>query len=77
MTDHYPTLSSIRNCCKIFPTVEYAYTAIPTYPSGQIGFMLLSNTAGDGTCVSLSHVPFFVSPHTHAHSPLNISHDTI
>jgi hypothetical protein len=33
------------NCCKTFPTVEYAYTAIPTYPSGQIGFMLLSNTA--------------------------------
>lgn len=32
-------------CCDIFPTVEYAYTAIPTYPSGQIGFMLLSNTA--------------------------------
>lgn len=32
-----------RACCDIFPTVEYAYTAIPTYPSGQIGFMLLTN----------------------------------
>lgn len=32
-----------RACCDIFPTVEYGYTAIPTYPSGQIGFMLLSN----------------------------------
>lgn len=37
-----------RNCCALFPTVEYAYTAIPTYPSGQIGFMILSNTAADG-----------------------------
>lgn len=42
-------------CCDIFPTVEYAYTAIPTYPSGQIGFMLLSNTA-QGT-----HWPCFAS----------------
>jgi spermidine synthase len=36
-----------RACCDLFPTVEYAYTAIPTYPSGQIGFMLLSNTASE------------------------------
>ena len=26
-----------------FPVVEYAYTTIPSYPSGQIGFMLASN----------------------------------
>jgi spermidine synthase len=37
-----------RACCDIFPSVEYAYTAIPTYPSGQIGFMILSNTAKEG-----------------------------
>lgn len=24
----------------IFPTVHYAYTTIPTYPSGQIGFII-------------------------------------
>ncbi len=34
-----------RACCDLFSNVEYAYTAIPTYPSGQIGFMLLSNTS--------------------------------
>lgn len=33
--------ASIRN---IFPVVQYAYTTIPTYPSGQIGFMLCSKT---------------------------------
>lgn len=24
----------------MFPVAEYAYTTIPTYPSGQIGFMV-------------------------------------
>lgn len=33
----------MRNFCKtLFPVVEYAYGTIPTYPSGQIGFMLCS-----------------------------------
>ncbi|KAJ2411373.1 putrescine aminopropyltransferase, partial [Coemansia sp. RSA 2530] len=27
---------------KLFPVAEYAYTTIPTYPSGQIGFILCS-----------------------------------
>lgn len=48
-------LRNKRNCCALFPTVEYAYTAIPTYPSGQIGFMLLSTTDGGGTSVRRMH----------------------
>ncbi|KAK7450502.1 hypothetical protein BaRGS_00039933 [Batillaria attramentaria] len=39
-------LDLIRNmqefCRTLFPTVSYAYTTIPTYPSGQIGFILCS-----------------------------------
>ena len=31
-----------KACSEVFPTVEYAYTTIPTYPSGQIGFMVCS-----------------------------------
>ena len=31
-----------KSCKEVFPTVEYAYTTIPTYPSGQIGFMVCS-----------------------------------
>ncbi|KAJ1718974.1 putrescine aminopropyltransferase [Coemansia erecta] len=27
---------------ELFPVAEYAYTTIPTYPSGQIGFILCS-----------------------------------
>ncbi|KAL7565842.1 hypothetical protein ACA910_007402 [Epithemia clementina (nom. ined.)] len=34
-----PLLSSIAT---FYETVEYAYTTIPTYPSGQIGFVLAS-----------------------------------
>ena len=34
----------MEGCAKVFPSVEYAYTAIPSYPSGQIGFMFLSNS---------------------------------
>jgi spermidine synthase len=26
----------------IYPVVEYAWAAVPTYPSGQIGFILCS-----------------------------------
>jgi len=37
-------------CCALFPTVEYAYTTIPTYPSGQIGFFLMSNDERKNAC---------------------------
>ncbi|KAF8536799.1 S-adenosyl-L-methionine-dependent methyltransferase [Trichophaea hybrida] len=29
-----------KSCREVFPVAEYAYTTIPTYPSGQIGFMV-------------------------------------
>jgi spermidine synthase len=34
-----------QDCKEVFPTVEYGYTTIPTYPSGQIGFMVCSKDA--------------------------------
>ena len=40
-----PLVSSIS---KTYSTVEYAYTTIPTYPSGQIGFIVA--TKGRGVC---------------------------
>jgi spermidine synthase len=53
---HYPTaenqwlhLSLIqqlkKDCKTVFPVAEYAYTTIPTYPSGQIGFMVCCKDA--------------------------------
>lgn len=38
---HLPLIKEVRKSCKdIFPVAEYAFTTIPTYPSGQIGFMV-------------------------------------
>ena len=38
---HLSLITDLKKSCReVFPTVEYAYTTIPTYPSGQIGFMV-------------------------------------
>ncbi|KAK6217377.1 spermidine synthase [Colletotrichum tabaci] len=43
---HMPLISKLKKDCKeIFPVAEYAYTTIPTYPSGQIGFMVCTKDA--------------------------------
>ncbi|KAF2968387.1 hypothetical protein GQX73_g5184 [Xylaria multiplex] len=37
---HLPLITKLKkDCGEVFPVAEYAYTTIPTYPSGQIGFM--------------------------------------
>jgi len=47
---HLDTIVTITNFCKdIFPVVEYAYTSIPSYPGGSIGFVICST---DKTCKS-------------------------
>lgn len=32
--------STLAHCKKLFSVGKYAYTSVPTYPSGQIGFVL-------------------------------------
>ncbi|OLY83210.1 Spermidine synthase [Smittium mucronatum] len=40
---HNELIASVLNFNRqIFPVVRYSYTTIPTYPSGQIGFVLVS-----------------------------------
>ncbi|KAJ2821088.1 putrescine aminopropyltransferase, partial [Coemansia furcata] len=40
---HLPLIKEVLTFArKLFPVAEYAYTTIPTYPSGQIGFILCS-----------------------------------
>jgi len=34
----------MKDCRELFPVVNYAYTTIPTYPSGQIGFVISSRS---------------------------------
>jgi spermidine synthase len=36
----------LAHCATVFPSVDYAFTTIPTYPSGQIGFLVCSTTPG-------------------------------
>jgi spermidine synthase len=44
---HLPLITKLKkDCGEIFPVAEYAYTTIPTYPSGQIGFMVCCKEAG-------------------------------
>ena len=39
-------IQDVKKSCKaIFPVTEYAWTTIPTYPSGQIGFMVCCKDA--------------------------------
>lgn len=41
---HLDLIKKVTDMCKsIFPVVKYAFTTIPTYPSGQIGFIVASN----------------------------------
>ena len=40
---HLPLIRTMLDFCKtLFPVCSYGYTTIPTYPSGQIGFILCS-----------------------------------
>jgi spermidine synthase len=43
---HLSLIQGLKKSCKeVFPVAEYAYTTIPTYPSGQIGFMVCCKDA--------------------------------
>lgn len=40
---HLSIIKDLKKACNsVFPVAEYAYTTIPTYPTGQIGFMVCS-----------------------------------
>ncbi|THH28928.1 hypothetical protein EUX98_g5258 [Antrodiella citrinella] len=44
---HLPLINELRKSTReLFPVSDYAFTTIPTYPSGQIGFILCSKEAG-------------------------------
>ena len=46
---HLPLIADVlRDARTCFDHVDYAYTTVPTYPSGQIGFVLAYKAAGDG-----------------------------
>ncbi|KAL7414562.1 saccharopine dehydrogenase [Mrakia frigida] len=55
---HLPLIKDLRTMTKhLFPVSEYAFTTIPTYPSGQIGFVVCSKDANRKVSVPLREVP--------------------
>ena len=47
---HMPIIQNLATMCRevfVGGAVHYAFTTIPTYPSGQIGFMICSKQSGD------------------------------
>ena len=42
----------MRDASKLYQHVDYAFTTIPTYPSGQIGFILACKDAAEGYSIS-------------------------
>lgn len=41
---HLQLISTVLQACtEVFASVDYAFTTVPSYPSGQIGFILASN----------------------------------
>jgi len=48
---HLPLIVDIMACCNaFFDSMEYATTMVPTYPCGQIGFLLGKRGGGGGGC---------------------------
>lgn len=55
---HLEFIQQIRKSVKeLFPVAEYAFTTIPTYPSGQIGFIVASLDANESLRKPLREIP--------------------
>ena len=55
---HLPLIGELRRTTlEIFETAEYAFTTIPTYPSGQIGFLVCSTSPNRDLKAALRTVP--------------------
>lgn len=47
----------LTRCHAYFPTVQYAFTTIPTYPSGQIGFVMCTLDTSSDALTKPKRVP--------------------
>lgn len=57
---HMPIIKSLAAMCKdvfVGGSVQYAFTTIPTYPSGQIGFMICSKAPAAGAAPLDPRIP--------------------
>lgn len=52
---HQKIIADVMSTCReLFDTVKYGYTTIPTYPSGQIGFVVCTKNTATGAIVDPS-----------------------
>ena len=64
----------LGRCGNLFPVVQYAYTSVPSYPSGQIGFIICSTNPSLDLCTpsrvdpSMNSLLHYYSPGVHASS---------
>jgi|UniRef100_A0A7R9T2P0 spermidine synthase len=62
---HIDLIEDLAKMCKgifVGGSMAYGYTTIPTYPSGQIGFMMCSKPAADGSTVDFTKAKRFPRP---------------
>ncbi|XP_074583278.1 spermidine synthase 1-like [Curcuma longa] len=58
----------VSNCRQVFKgSVNYAWTSVPTYPSGVIGFMICST---DGPAVDFQHPVYHIEEEDHLNESL-------
>ena len=51
---HLPLIKKVMdNAATLYSSVRYAYTTIPTYPCGQIGFIMAIKDRGRGSHLAL------------------------
>ena len=50
---HFDLIRDLMACCsEMFDRAEYATTTVPSYPCGQIGFILARKGSGSGSALS-------------------------
>jgi spermidine synthase / saccharopine dehydrogenase (NADP+, L-glutamate-forming) len=65
---HLPLIKELRTTTReLFPVAEYAFTTIPTYPSGQIGFLVCSKMKGRDIKTPVRKVPDTIYYNEHVH----------
>ena len=60
----------MKDASQIYPVVDYAYTCIPTYPSGQIGFILAKKGGSPTSIRSSRPVPPSMASSLRYYSPI-------
>ncbi|XP_046850493.1 spermidine synthase-like [Xenia sp. Carnegie-2017] len=59
----------MKFCNQLFPVVQYAYTNVPTYPCGQIGFLMCSSNPNTSFENPVQQLPYEQITQMHFYNP--------